>query len=128
MSETTMLDQILSQRSYDSPNGGRSCLFPSLVYHSGAAFTIWKASLTAAAGRYSRDRCGRDCRDVCRAIERAGGTVSVRGLDNIAGPDPIVVVRADRSVPYSIVDRVIEFCRGRKLRSVVLRLETRESQ
>ena len=44
-----------------------------------------------------------------------------------AGPDPVVVIRADRDVPYAVVDQVLEFCRGRKLRSVILRLQMQQS-
>ncbi len=50
----------------------------------------------------------------------------LESLFDDAGPDPVVVIRADRDVPYRTVDRVIEFCRRRKLRSIILRLQTRE--
>lgn len=44
-----------------------------------------------------------------------------------AGPETVCVVRADRDVPYAMIDKVLEFCRGKKLRSVVLRLQIQES-
>ncbi len=44
------------------------------------------------------------------------------------GLGSICVIRADRELPYHVVDDIIEFCRHRGFKSVVLRLQTRMSE
>lgn len=71
---------------------GRSA-FGSRLFYPRIAWTVWKASRKAAKGRYGNDEWVESSLEILTALEKAGVSVMIEGMDNIKSCDgPAVFV------------------------------------